>query len=58
MLHRLLIQITYEGRCLYVLLLPIMRLLLLNIILRAIEEHICLDVRGSQLILEDGEQGP
>jgi hypothetical protein len=55
MLDVLLIQITYEGRCLYVLLLPIMRLLLLNIILRAIEEHVCLDVRGTQLILEDGE---
>jgi hypothetical protein len=35
-----------------------MSLLLLNIILRAIEQHICLDFRGSQLILEDSEEGP
>jgi hypothetical protein len=35
-----------------------MRLLLLNIILRAIEEHVCFDIRGTQLILEDGEEGP
>ena len=58
MLWMLLIQITYKGSCLYVLLLPIMSLLLLNIILSAIEQHICLDIGGSQLVLEDSEEGP